>query len=80
MSRLLCEDDRRDFSRHFKPDKEVVLYRTLDELKNAVERYRDDPDARRAITEVGRDRAHLDRTYRSRVRELLPIAERAVSG
>ena len=73
-------DDCRDFSRLYEPDKEVVLYRTVDEMKAAVERYRDDPNARQAIAEAGRERTLREHTYRHRLREFLPIMREVVEG
>ena len=49
-------------------------------MKAAVERYRDDPNARQAIAEAGRERTLREHTYRHRLREFLPIMREVVEG
>lgn len=73
-------DECRGATQFFDPGKEIVLYQTLDELREAIERYRDDPDARRAIAEAGRKRTLREHTYHHRLRDFLPIMREAVSG
>lgn len=73
-------DDRLDYGRFFAPDREIVFYRSLNELREAVARYRKDPDARRAIAEAGQARALKEHTYLERIDAFMQIAREAVSG
>ncbi len=73
-------DDRRDYARYFEPGEEMLFYRTTDELEACVERYLHDPEGRQALAVAGRRRVLKEHTYAHRLRELIPIMERAVQG
>ncbi len=71
-------DDRRDYGRYLESGKEIVYYRTCDELCAAVEKYRKDPEARQAIAQGGRQRILAEHTYHHRLKELIKIMCEAV--
>lgn len=58
----------------FKADEEIVVFRSLDELKEKVDYYLQRPDERRRIAEAGCRRAHAEHTYRHRLEQALTIA------
>lgn len=58
----------------FKPDEEIVLFHTRDELKEKVDYYLQRPEARKRIAEAGYRRAHADHTYRQRLEQVIKTA------
>ncbi len=66
---------------HFTPDREVVAFRTVEELVDKVRHYLANPEAARAIARQGQQRAYREHTYEHRLREILRISlRRAASG
>jgi spore maturation protein CgeB len=59
----------------FRPDEEIVLFRSRDELKEKVDYYLTRPDLRSKIAEAGCRRAHAEHTYRHRLERVLNVAE-----
>lgn len=59
-----------DIETYFDLDREIVLYRTVPELIDAIERYSRDEPQRAAIARAGYERTLADHTYEHRFREL----------
>lgn len=59
---------------HFEQDVEVVVYHTVEELREKARYYIDRPDLARTIADRGRIRAHRDHTYEQRLGEILGVA------
>lgn len=64
-------DWRQDLPRLFVEDKEVVVFRTVDELKEKVARYLVDDVARERIAQAGHERVMNEHTMRHRVRMMI---------
>jgi len=62
---------KEEVPKFFQPDKEIVLYSSLDELKEKVDYYLKHPEKRWAIAKAGRERALKEHTWKHRVRYLL---------
>lgn len=60
----------------FRIDREIVVYRSSDELKEKVDFYLRHPDLRHRIAEAGCRRAHAEHTYERRLDEMLAVAVR----
>jgi len=71
----LC-DAKADIARHFTPEREIVLYRSVDELRALARDLLGDASARRAIAAAARERALREHTWRHRMEELLTVAVR----
>jgi len=71
----LC-DAKADIARHFTPEREIVLYRSVDELRALARELLGDASARRAIAAAARERALREHTWRHRMEELLTVALR----
>ena len=64
-------DWRPNLHKFFEPDKEIVTYRTRQELKEKVDYYLHQDDARQAIANCGYERAHREHTYEHRLNQLI---------
>ena len=64
-------DWRPGLSQLFEPDRELVTFGSLRDLKEKIEYYLPRPDERRAIAAAGRVRALRDHTYEERLKLLL---------
>lgn len=62
---------RKEIPEYFEPDKEIVLYKSVDELKEKVDYYLKHPEERWKIAKAGRERALKEHTWEHRVRYLL---------
>jgi len=62
----------------FEPDKEVGVYRSIDEMGEKIEWYLDHPDEADAIALAGQRRTLKDHTYRERTEELVGFVEEAM--
>lgn len=71
----LC-DAKGDIPRHFTPDREIVLYRTVAELRAHARNLLADAPRRQALAEAARARALREHTWAHRLEELLTIALR----
>ena len=71
----LC-DAKADIAKHFEADREIVLYRTVDEARERADWLLSRPDLRRAIAAAARSRALARHTWRHRLEELLAGAFR----
>ncbi len=59
----------------FEPDKEIVLYENLEDLREKVEFYLRNDDARQAVCRAAHRRAVEEHTYRHRLERVLEIVE-----
>lgn len=64
---------KEDIEDLFEIGREMVCYRTLDELKEQIHYYLLHPDERRKIGTAGRERVLKDHTYDNRLRQILDI-------
>jgi|GEM_PF-464639 len=71
----IADDSRQDLQNLFEPGKEIVVYRSLEELADLVSRYLKDGDERARIAEAGRRRALAEHTYAHRLRKVVEILE-----
>ncbi|MGH7546766.1 MAG: CgeB family protein [Gemmatimonadales bacterium] len=69
-------DAKGDIPRHFTPDREIALYRTLDELRERARTLLADEGARRSLADAARQRALREHTWQYRLEELLTVALR----
>jgi spore maturation protein CgeB len=58
----------------FEPGREILVYRTFDELVDLIIRARREPTQFEAVREAGARRAHAEHTYRQRLEKLLAIS------
>lgn len=58
----------------FKPDEEIVFFRSRDEMIEKVNYYLKHPEQRARIAQAGQQRAHADHTYQKRLDEAFRIA------
>jgi len=68
----LC-DAKADIARHFTPDREIVLYRSIGELREQVGRLREDPKSRGELAAAARRRVLQEHTWGHRLEELLGV-------
>ena len=71
----LC-DAKGDIPRHFTPDKEIVLYRSVAELRERATSLLQDEQRRRALAQAARERALREHTWAHRLEELLTVTLR----
>ncbi len=71
----LC-DAKADIVRHFEPDREIVLYRNVGELRERARTLLEDETARQSLAAAARERALREHTWRHRLEELLGVALR----
>ncbi len=69
-------DAKGDIARHFTPGREIVLYRSVAELRDAARALLADEPARRALASAARERALREHTWTHRLEELLTVALR----
>ena len=67
-------DAKGDIARHFVPDREIVLYTSLAELRERARALLADEPLRRSIAAAARARALRDHTWALRLQELLTTA------
>ena len=68
----LCQN-KHDLPGLFIPDKEIVTYSSVDELREKIDWYLGHEDERKAIADAGMKRAWRDHFYELRVRRLLAM-------
>jgi spore maturation protein CgeB len=71
----LC-DAKADIARHFAPGREILLYRSVAELREQARALLDDAAWRRSLAAAARERALREHTWAHRVEELLAVALR----
>ena len=69
-------DAKADIERHFIPGREIVLYRSVGELRARARDLLADPSARQALAAAARARALREHTWAHRLEELLTISLR----
>ena len=69
-------DAKADIERHFTPGREIVLYRSVEELKARARELLGNESLRRSLADAARDRALREHTWRHRLEELLTITLR----
>ena len=69
-------DAKADIARHFTPGREIVLYRSVAELRARARELLTDESARRSLAAAARERALREHTWRHRLEELLTVALR----
>lgn len=66
-------DFRQLLPRHFQPGKEVIVYRTLEELRLAIKYYLHSPEERETIAQAGKMRVLQEHTYDHRILKAIEI-------
>src|SRR5438552_14904892 len=74
----LC-DAKADIARHLRPGYEIVLYRSIAELRARARELLADEPARRSLAAAARERALREHTWRHRLEEPLTVALRCVT-
>jgi len=69
-------DAKADIARHFTPDREIVLYRSVAELVDRARALLADDARRRQLAAAARERALQEHTWRHRLEELLTVTLR----
>jgi spore maturation protein CgeB len=64
-------DWRPNLHKFFEPDKEIVTFRTRQELKEKVDYYLHNDVERQSIADCGYERAHREHTYEHRLKHLI---------
>jgi spore maturation protein CgeB len=68
---FILTDNQEDTGELFKPEKEIVLYSSRDDLTQKIDYYLTQPALREAITAAARKRIHSSHTYEKRLTVLL---------
>jgi spore maturation protein CgeB len=68
----ICEF-RPEIEEVFIPGKEIVVFHSLDDLREKIDYYLAHPEERRSIADAGYERAHREHTYEKRLRTMLDI-------
>ncbi len=71
----LC-DAKGDIARHFTPERDIMLYRSVPELHDYARQLLGDEPARRSLAAAARERALREHTWTHRMEELLAVALR----
>jgi spore maturation protein CgeB len=69
-------DAKADIARHFIPDREIVLYRSVAELRSHARALLADAPLRHALAAAARERVLRQHTWRDRLEELLTVVLR----
>jgi spore maturation protein CgeB len=72
---FLLTDFKDNLDTLFAPDREVAVWRSIEDCLTAIGRYIDDDGARAAIARAGQARTMSQHTYRQRTAEILGFAE-----
>ncbi len=73
-------DFRGDLERHFVDRKEVLVYRSVEQMRGLVEAALQDPAAAESVAGAGRQRVLQEHTYMHRLRRLLDIVRASGRG
>lgn len=73
-------DFRGDLARHFEDRREVLVYRSVEELRAMVEAALQDPAAAGVAAQAARERMLREHTYMHRLRDLLGVVRQAARG
>jgi spore maturation protein CgeB len=74
---FLLTDFKENLHTLFEPDREVAVWRTIDDCLGAVDRYLRDDGARASIARAGQARTFAQHTFGNRVGEILSFIGRA---
>jgi hypothetical protein len=74
----LITDWKKDISRNFEPDKEIVTYRTAEECLEKVSYLLDHEETRRQIAQAGQQRTLRDHTFDRRAPQLISYIQAVV--
>jgi spore maturation protein CgeB len=69
-------DAKADIARHFTPDREIVLYRSVAELRSHARELLAHAPLRHALAAAAQERAVREHTWRHRLEELLTLVLR----
>jgi len=69
-------DAKADIPRHFTPGREIVLYRSIEELRTRATELLADASARQSLAAAARERVLREHTWRHRLDELLTVSLR----
>jgi hypothetical protein len=72
---LMLTDDKSDAHTLFEPGKEIVVYKTLADLRAKAVWLLENEDERKRIAEAGRKRVLREHTYAARMTEAAPLIE-----
>ena len=72
---LLATDDGANLGDLFDPGREVVSYKSADDLIEILRRYTADDEARREVAAAGQQRTLREHTYSKRIPELAGMLE-----
>jgi spore maturation protein CgeB len=72
---FLLTDFKDNLDTLFEPDREVAVWRSIDDCLKVIGRYIGDDDGRAAIARAGHARTMSQHTYRDRTREILGFVE-----
>jgi spore maturation protein CgeB len=73
MGGLLITAEADDFDRYLKPDVEVVIFHSVEDLASKIRYYLTHDDEREAIRQAGQRRVLREHTYERRFRELFAL-------
>jgi len=65
--------DRDGLGRVFEPDKEIVCFENVEDLRQKIDYYLSHPEERRAIARRAYERAHREHSYENRLQRMLEI-------
>ncbi|WP_027720245.1 CgeB family protein [Maridesulfovibrio zosterae] len=68
---FILTDHRDQIETLFEPDKEIVIYRSQDEIPTLIDKYLNDGNARKSIIKAARKRILAEHTYDSRIETLI---------
>jgi spore maturation protein CgeB len=72
---FLLTDFKDNLDTLFAPDRELAVWRSIDDCLKAIEHYLGDDDSRAAIAQAGQARTMAQHTFRHRVSEILNFVE-----
>ena len=75
---LLITDWKKNLHEIFKPDKEVVAYRSPEECADLIKYYLEHEEEREAIARAGQERTLREHTFYYRMQELVDIVKRYI--
>jgi spore maturation protein CgeB len=64
-------DKRRPLEKHFEPEKEIVTFHNIEDLKEKIDYYSDHPQERKNISQKARNRVLSQHTYHHRMKTML---------
>ena len=74
---FLLTDFKDNLAALFEPDREVAVWRSIDDCVTAIARFLGDPPGRAAVARAGQERTRSQHTYHRRAKEILALVERS---